>query len=34
MAVVTGTEVTISADGSDEAEAVKTLSSVLEKDLF
>lgn len=34
MAVVPGTEVIISADGSDEAEAVKTLSSVLDKDLF
>ena len=34
MAVVPGTEVIISADGSDETEAVKTLSSVLDKDLF
>lgn len=34
MAIVTGTEVTLSAEGSDEEEAVKTLSGMLEKDLF
>ena len=34
MAVVTGTEVTISADGTDEEEAVKTLIGMLEEDLF
>ncbi len=34
MAVVTGTEVTISAEGSDEEEAVKTLTGMLEEDLF
>lgn len=34
MAIVTGTEVTLSADGTDEEEAVKTLSGMLEKDLF
>lgn len=34
MAIVTGTEVTLSAEGADEEEAVKTLSDMLEKDLF
>lgn len=34
MAIVTGTEVTLSAEGPDEEEAVKTLSAMLEKDLF
>ena len=34
MAIVTGTEVTLSADGKDEQEAVDTLSAMLEKDLF
>ena len=34
MAVVTGTEVTISAEGPDEEEAVKTLIGMLEEDLF
>ena len=34
MAIVTGTEVTISADGPDEEEAVKTLAAMLEEDLF
>ena len=34
MAIVTGTEVTISADGPDEEEAVKTLADMLEEDLF
>lgn len=34
MAIVTGTEVTLSAEGPDEEEAVKTLSGMLEKDLF
>ena len=34
MAIVTGTEVTLSADGKDEEEAVNTLSAMLEKDLF
>ena len=34
MAIVTGTEVTISADGPDEQEAVKTLADMLEEDLF
>lgn len=34
MAVVTGTEVTLSAEGPDEEEAVRTLSGMLEKDLF
>ena len=34
MAVVTGTEVTISAEGTDEEEAVKTLTGMLEEDLF
>lgn len=34
MAVVTGTEVTISAEGTDEEEAVKTLTGMLQEDLF
>lgn len=34
MAIVTGAEVTLSAEGPDEEEAVKTLSAMLEKDLF
>jgi phosphocarrier protein len=34
MAIVTGTEVTISAEGPDEEEAVKTLADMLEEDLF
>lgn len=34
MAIVTGTEVTISAEGSDEEEAVKTLVDMLKEDLF
>ena len=34
MAIVTGTEVTLSAEGPDEEEAVRTLSGMLEKDLF
>ena len=34
MAIVTGTEVTLTADGPDEEEAVRTLSGMLEKDLF
>lgn len=34
MAIVTGTEVTISADGSDEEEAVKTLIDMLQEDCF
>ena len=34
MAIVTGTEVTICAEGPDEEEAVHTLSAMLEKDLF
>ena len=34
MAVVTGTDVTISAEGTDEEEAVKTLTGMLEEDLF
>ncbi len=34
MAIVTGSEVTLSAEGPDEEEAVKTLSAMLEKDLF
>ena len=34
MAIVTGTEVTISAEGSDEEEAVKVLTDMLEEDLF
>lgn len=34
MAIVPGSEVTLTAEGIDEVEAVKTLSSMLEKDLF
>ena len=34
MAIVTGSEVTLSAEGPDEEEAVKTLSAMLEKDVF
>ena len=34
MAIVTGTEVTISAEGPDEEEAVKTLAGMLVEDLF
>ena len=34
MAIVTGTEVTISAEGSDEEEAVRTLADMLKEDLF
>lgn len=34
MAIVTGTEVSLSAEGPDEEEAVRTLSGMLEKDLF
>ena len=34
MAIATGSEVTLSAEGPDEEEAVKTLSEMLEKDLF
>lgn len=34
MAIVTGTEITLSAEGPDEEEAVKTLSGMLEEDLF
>ena len=34
MAIVTGTEITLSAEGPDEEEAVKTLCGMLEKDLF
>ncbi len=34
MAIVTGTEVTISAEGSDEEEAVRTLIDMLQEDLF
>ena len=34
MAIVTGTEVTISAEGSDEEEAVRTLTDMLQEDLF
>ena len=34
MAIVTGTEVTLSAEGVDEEEAVRTLAGMLEKDLF
>ncbi len=33
MAIVTGTEVTLSAEGPDEQEAVETLSGMLEVDL-
>lgn len=34
MAIITGTEVTISAEGPDEEEAVGTLTAMLDKDLF
>ncbi len=34
MAVVTGTEVNLIAEGADEEEAVKTLAGILEKDLY
>ena len=34
MAIVTGTEVTISAEGPDEEEAVRTLTDMLQEDLF
>ena len=34
MAIVTGTEVTLSADGPDEEEAVNTLAAMLDEDLF
>ena len=34
MAIVTGTEITLSAEGPDEEEAVKTLTAMLEEDLF
>ncbi len=34
MAIMTGTEVTISAEGSDEEEAVRTLIDMLQEDLF
>ncbi len=34
MAIVTGTEVTISAEGPDEQEAVDTLVDMLQEDLF
>lgn len=34
MAIVTGTEVTITAEGPDEEEAVKTLTDMLQEDLF
>ena len=34
MAIVTGSEVTLSAEGPDEEEAVKTLSAMLEKDVY
>lgn len=34
MAIVTGSEVTISAEGPDEEEAVNTLADLLEEDLF
>ena len=34
MAIVTGSEVTISAEGPDEEEAVNTLADLLEDDLF
>ena len=34
MAIVTGTEVTISAEGPDEKEAVDALSAMLLEDLF
>ncbi len=34
MAIVTGTEVTLTAEGPDEEEAIQTLSGMLEEDLF
>lgn len=34
MAIVTGTEVTLTAEGPDEEEAIHTLSGMLEEDLF
>ena len=34
MAIMTGTEVTLIAEGPDEVEAVKTLAGMLEEDLF
>ena len=34
MAIPTGSEVTLTAEGPDEEDAVKTLSAMLEKDLF
>lgn len=34
MAIVTGTEVTLTAEGPDEEDAVKTLASLLQKELF
>ena len=34
MAIVTGTELTLSAEGPDEEEAVKTLAAMLDEDLF
>ena len=34
MAIVTGTEVTLSADGPDEEEVVNTLAAMLDEDLF
>lgn len=34
MAIVTGTEVTVSAEGPDEEEAVNTLVDMLQEDLF
>ena len=34
MAIVTGTEVTLTAEGPDEEDAVKTLVSLLQKEVF
>ena len=34
MAIGTGTEVTLSAEGADEEEAVNTLAAMLDEDLF
>ena len=34
MAIVTGTEVTLTAEGPDEEESIQTLSGMLEEDLF
>ena len=34
MAIVTGTEISLTAEGSDEEDAVKTLAGMLEEDLF